>query len=45
MRGHYTRKYIIPRKKIDQRIFENYVDRLMKHYIEVKIKKNIYNKK
>lgn len=35
MKGYYTRKVIIPRKKIDQQIYNNYVDRLMKHYIEV----------
>ncbi|KRX06700.1 hypothetical protein PPERSA_09102 [Pseudocohnilembus persalinus] len=37
MRGYYVRKFILPKKKTDNRIMENYVDRLMKHYIEDKM--------
>lgn len=35
MRGYHTRKYLIPRKLATNRILANYVDRLVKSYIEV----------
>ena len=35
MRGYYVRKFKIPRKKADLKILESYVDRFIKHYIEV----------
>ena len=35
MRGYHTRKFKIPRKKIDNKILSGYVDRMIKHTIEV----------
>ena len=35
MRGYHTRKFKIPRKKMDFQIMRNYVDRIMKNFMEV----------
>lgn len=37
MRGYHARKYLIPRRKVAFRLMDNYVDRLIKNYIEDKI--------
>lgn len=37
MRGYYVRKFKYPKAKIDNKLVHNYVDNLVKHFIEDKI--------
>ena len=37
MKGYHTRKFKIPRKKVDNKIINNYVDNFIKNSIEDKI--------
>ncbi|KAL4495566.1 hypothetical protein ABPG72_020307 [Tetrahymena utriculariae] len=37
MKGYHVRKYVIPRKKANINIMKNYIDKLIKNYVEDKI--------